>query len=241
MLSKGAAAAPPDLGEHNHHAVGLRRDALSFTETLAQSIANVAPTATPAVNLQLVFASSGNGTWFTYALATAGTHEIQGRPGVVGGQELCALHVLRRRRASGEHRNEIVGIERQAENLRYRIGRGRPDVSLILHGVIRGEPAFVDGDDQQRRTERRERFEADRARRLDEQDAPETLALAALFQRNIGKSPQVGELAGALCEQRERPTGVVADGFPGRRGRACGDQHEQRDEEETTERPSGRP
>ncbi|MGI4790979.1 MAG: APC family permease [Janthinobacterium lividum] len=61
-----------DLGEHNHHAVGLRRDALSFTETLAQSIANIAPTLTPAVNLQLVFGSSGNGTWFTYLLATLG-------------------------------------------------------------------------------------------------------------------------------------------------------------------------
>ncbi len=69
-------AAPPadhlDLGEHNHHAVGLRRDALSFTETLAQSIANIAPTLTPAVNLQLVFGSSGNGTWLTYLLATLG-------------------------------------------------------------------------------------------------------------------------------------------------------------------------
>ena len=61
-----------DLGEHNHHAVGLRRDALNFTETLAQSIANIAPTLTPAVNLQLVYASSGNGTWFTYLLATLG-------------------------------------------------------------------------------------------------------------------------------------------------------------------------
>jgi amino acid transporter len=62
----------PAADEHSHHAVGLRRDTLSFTETLAQSIANIAPTATPAINLQLVFASSGNGTWFTYALATLG-------------------------------------------------------------------------------------------------------------------------------------------------------------------------
>ena len=61
-----------DLGVHNHHATGLRRDALNFTETLAQSIANIAPTLTPAVNLQLVYASSGNGTWFTYLLATIG-------------------------------------------------------------------------------------------------------------------------------------------------------------------------
>ena len=67
--------APPahlDLGEHNHHAVGLRRDALSPTETLAQSIANIAPTLSPAVNIQLVFGSSGNGTWLTYVLATLG-------------------------------------------------------------------------------------------------------------------------------------------------------------------------
>jgi amino acid transporter len=72
MVPSEGVADHLDLGEHNHHAVGLRRDALSFTETLAQSIANIAPTATPAVNLQLVFASSGNGTWFTYVLATLG-------------------------------------------------------------------------------------------------------------------------------------------------------------------------
>jgi hypothetical protein len=72
MASIKGVADPLDLGEHNHHAVGLRRDALSSTETLAQSIANIAPTAAPAVNLQLVFASSGNGTWLTYVLATLG-------------------------------------------------------------------------------------------------------------------------------------------------------------------------
>ncbi len=69
---EAAPADHLDLGENNHHATGLRRDALNFTETLAQSVANIAPTATPAVNLQLVFASSGNGTWFTYLLATLG-------------------------------------------------------------------------------------------------------------------------------------------------------------------------
>ena len=79
MVPSEGVAAHLDLGEHNHHAVGLRRDALSFTETLAQSIANIAPTATPAVNLQLVFASSGNGTWFTYVLATLGLLLIPAR------------------------------------------------------------------------------------------------------------------------------------------------------------------
>lgn len=65
-------AAHLEANEHSHHAVGLRRNTLSFTETLAQSIANIAPTATPAINAQLVFALSGNGTWFTYVLATLG-------------------------------------------------------------------------------------------------------------------------------------------------------------------------
>lgn len=55
-----------------HHSAGLRKDALPFSETLAQSIANIAPTATPAVNLGFVFAASGGGTWFTYLVATIG-------------------------------------------------------------------------------------------------------------------------------------------------------------------------
>lgn len=56
----------------NHHSAGLRKNALPFSETLAQSIANIAPTATPAVNLGLVFAASSGGTWFTYLVATIG-------------------------------------------------------------------------------------------------------------------------------------------------------------------------
>ena len=51
---------------------GLRPDCLPFSEVLAQSIANIAPTLTPTVNAALVFASAGTGTWFTYVLATIG-------------------------------------------------------------------------------------------------------------------------------------------------------------------------
>ena len=49
---------------------GLRRNCLSFTEVLAQSVANVAPVATPALIVPLVFASGQNGTWLAYLLAT---------------------------------------------------------------------------------------------------------------------------------------------------------------------------
>ena len=40
-------------------------------ETLAQSVSTIAPTATPAATVPLVFALAGNGTWFAYFLATA--------------------------------------------------------------------------------------------------------------------------------------------------------------------------
>ncbi len=51
---------------------GLRSNCLPFPEVLSQSVANIAPTVTPTVNAALVFASAGNGTWLTYAIATLG-------------------------------------------------------------------------------------------------------------------------------------------------------------------------
>ncbi|HXW77754.1 MAG TPA: APC family permease [Candidatus Eremiobacteraceae bacterium] len=48
----------------------LRRDCLSFMEVVAQSVANIAPSATPALIIPAVFASSGNGLWIAYAFAT---------------------------------------------------------------------------------------------------------------------------------------------------------------------------
>ncbi len=49
---------------------GLRREALSPLETLAQSVSTIAPTTTPAATIPLVCALAGNGTWLAYALAT---------------------------------------------------------------------------------------------------------------------------------------------------------------------------
>ncbi|MGB8655144.1 MAG: APC family permease [Candidatus Acidiferrales bacterium] len=48
----------------------MRPNCLSFWEVVAQSVANVAPVATPTLIIPLVFASSGNGTWLAYLLAT---------------------------------------------------------------------------------------------------------------------------------------------------------------------------
>ena len=49
---------------------GLRRNCLSFLEVVAQSVANIAPSATPALIIPVVFASAGNGLWVAYAFAT---------------------------------------------------------------------------------------------------------------------------------------------------------------------------
>jgi len=49
---------------------GLRGNALSPMETLAQSISTIAPTATPVATIPLVCALAGNGTWLAYVLAT---------------------------------------------------------------------------------------------------------------------------------------------------------------------------
>jgi amino acid transporter len=49
---------------------GLRRDCLSFVEVVAQSVANIAPSATPALIIPAVFASAGTGLWIAYAFST---------------------------------------------------------------------------------------------------------------------------------------------------------------------------
>lgn len=49
---------------------GLRRDCLSFVEVVAQSVANIAPSATPALIIPAVFAITGSGLWVVYAFST---------------------------------------------------------------------------------------------------------------------------------------------------------------------------
>lgn len=58
------------LGSQTYVDSGLKKEYLSFTEVLAQSIANIAPSATPALVIPLVFATAGNGTWLAYLFAT---------------------------------------------------------------------------------------------------------------------------------------------------------------------------
>ena len=74
---------------------GLRRDALSPLETLAQSVSTIAPTATPAATIPLVCALAGNGTWLAYTLATTAVF-------------LVALCIARYARHSSSDRKSVV-------------------------------------------------------------------------------------------------------------------------------------
>ena len=48
----------------------LRKDSLSFMETIGQSVANVSPTLTPALSIAVVAGTAGTGSWFVFLLAT---------------------------------------------------------------------------------------------------------------------------------------------------------------------------
>ncbi|MBV8223060.1 MAG: APC family permease, partial [Candidatus Eremiobacteraeota bacterium] len=50
---------------------GLRKDCLGFWHIAAQSVANIAPSATPALVVSLIYGLTGNGSWLAYVLATA--------------------------------------------------------------------------------------------------------------------------------------------------------------------------
>lgn len=51
---------------------GLKSSSLGFVETIGQSLANISPTLTPAINVVAVAALAGSGSWLVYGLATLG-------------------------------------------------------------------------------------------------------------------------------------------------------------------------
>ncbi|MBV8056683.1 MAG: APC family permease [Deltaproteobacteria bacterium] len=61
----------------------LRGESLSFAETLGQSIANIGPTLTPALNISVVVALAGLGAWLSYLIATVGLFFVAANIGVL--------------------------------------------------------------------------------------------------------------------------------------------------------------
>jgi amino acid transporter len=64
MATNQTESVPIKTGDY-----GLRGEALSPMETLAQSVSTIAPASTPAATIPLVAALAGNGTWLAYLLA----------------------------------------------------------------------------------------------------------------------------------------------------------------------------
>ena len=61
----------------------LRNNSLSFIETVGQSVANVAPTCTPAINIVVVAGMAGVGSWLAYLIATIGMMFVAGNIGIL--------------------------------------------------------------------------------------------------------------------------------------------------------------
>lgn len=71
----------------------LRPGTLSLTETLGQSVANIAPTLTPALNIVVVAGLAGVGSWLSYLIATVGLMFVGG----------CIATLAKRHQLSGSY------------------------------------------------------------------------------------------------------------------------------------------
>jgi amino acid transporter len=69
MTAHTEAPGAEARGDAKIEAYGLRGGVLTPLEVAGQSVANIAPTGTPAVVIPLVFAVAGAGTWFAYLFA----------------------------------------------------------------------------------------------------------------------------------------------------------------------------
>ena len=78
----GDAIPVPLAGE----APQLRRGALSIVESLGQSIANVAPTLTPAINISVVAGLAGAGSWVSYLISSIALLFVAASIGTLAGR-----------------------------------------------------------------------------------------------------------------------------------------------------------
>lgn len=62
----------PAKTQSSVHSHGLKQAVLTPLETLGQSVAGIAPSATPGMLIPIVFSFAGNGTWLSYLIATIG-------------------------------------------------------------------------------------------------------------------------------------------------------------------------
>jgi amino acid transporter len=70
--SAGRGARERGLTTNASEHAGLRAGALGLIDCIGQSVANIGPTLTPALNIALVAGLAGNGSWLSFLVATVG-------------------------------------------------------------------------------------------------------------------------------------------------------------------------
>jgi amino acid transporter len=81
---------PSNASNDSNSGQRLRGNSLSFVETIGQSIANIAPTLTPALNISVVVAIAGAGAWLSYLIATIGLIFVAANIGVLARRNTLA-------------------------------------------------------------------------------------------------------------------------------------------------------
>src|SRR6202012_1218098 len=72
LLRLEAVVSRADTAAYAGNQPQLKRGALTMIESLGQSVANIAPTLTPALNVAVVVGLAGAGSWISYLVATIG-------------------------------------------------------------------------------------------------------------------------------------------------------------------------
>ena len=138
-------------------------------------------------------------------------------PSASAGSTSASADVAGRHGVAGDDRHQILGLERQAEQSRGRLGGGLADHGLVGDRAEGGELAVVHDGDEDRLAERRQRLEADAAGGLGQEHAAELLALAPPVDRDVGESAKVGDGVPAGDQQVDRALRLRRDRLARRR------------------------
>lgn len=82
-MSAAAERAAPAVAGTGNERPGLRRGSLGLVEIVGQSVANIAPTATPALTIAVIVGMAGAGTWLAFLIATLGMLFVGGNIGAL--------------------------------------------------------------------------------------------------------------------------------------------------------------
>ena len=94
-------------------APGLRANALGLVDVIGQSVANIGPSLTPAINIAIIAGWAGDGSWLSFAVG-----ESASAPGQIPIGDLVTVYDIIRRARGGE----MLG-DRTCERLEVGVGK----------------------------------------------------------------------------------------------------------------------